>query len=91
MCAKRQSKKDSPRYGQKTSDDLRAYAKLLEAKYGEFLGFADAMEELGADCVELDGITKADRGIDLIDEFLAAVESKLVHVRRDKAKAGGVV
>lgn len=62
------------RVGAKTPADLRAYAKKLEGRAGEMLALAEAMRQLGLDSVRVDGNTKADRGLRLIDEFIDRID-----------------
>jgi len=73
--------------GEKTPHDVRQYAERINTQRLNLEALAQAMEEMGASSVRLDGVTKITRGLDLVDEFALLLEMAIKRAELEKRKA----
>lgn len=87
MAKKRRSAPDgrAARMGSKSPQDLRDYAEVLRNQVGQLMALASAMEKAKIAKVELDGVTKLDKGLEMGFEFVDAIE---LAIRKRKRQLG---
>lgn len=71
------------RYGEKKTEELRGYADEMKAIVGQLEAVADLMSKSDIDVLNIDGVTKMDRALQLADEFVLKVD---VALKREKMK-----
>jgi hypothetical protein len=74
------------RRGEKTSDDIRRQADTMREQVGELLGLAQAMDDLQMDRLVVDGVTKIERGVKLVDDFVANLEAAISKEKRQRRR-----
>ena len=74
------------RKGHRIPQDFAMAAEQFKERSGRFRALAQAMAEADLDRVEMDGATKLERGLMLIDEYLILAEQaiKMTVLRRRK-------
>jgi hypothetical protein len=90
MAAKKSAKKVSvkvdgpprrrtnkPRKALRTPGDIRAYLQRIDQIRGTLAAQIDAMEELGIKDIEVDGVNKVTRGLDLVAHFALVLEHQI--------------
>ncbi len=76
------------RRGEKSPDDIRRQADTLREQVGELLGLAQAMDDLQMETLVVDGVTKIERGVKLVDEFVANLEAAISKEKRQRRRDG---
>jgi hypothetical protein len=71
--------------GSKTPQDLRDYSEVLRGQVGQLLAMAALMDKSKIAKVELDGVTKLDKGLEMGFEFIDAIE---LAIRKRKRQLG---
>ena len=71
--------------GAKSGQELRDYAEVLRGQVGQLLAMATLMDKAKIAKVELDGVTKLDKGLEMCFEFIDAVE---LAIRKRKRQLG---
>ena len=74
------------RRGEKTPDDIRRQADTMREQVGELLGLAQAMDDLQMDTLVVDGVTKIERGVKLVDDFVANLEAAISKEKRQRRR-----
>jgi hypothetical protein len=87
VAKKRRSTADgrAARMGSKSAQELRDYAENLRGQQGQLLAMAALMEKAKIVRVELDGVTKLDKGLEMGFEFIDAIE---LAIRKRKRQIG---
>jgi hypothetical protein len=73
------------RMGSKSAQDLRQYAEAMRGQIGQLQAMAAQMDKLKIARVELDGVTKLDKGMEMGFEFIDAIE---LSIRKRKRQLG---
>lgn len=73
--------------GAKSPQDLRNYAETMRSQIGQLLAMAAAMEKSKIASVELDGVTKLDKGLEMCFEFIDAIELAIRKRKRQLNRA----
>jgi hypothetical protein len=66
-----------PRKAVRTPADIRGYLQRIDQIRGTLAAQIDAMEELGIDDIEVDGVNKVIRGLDLVAHFALVLEHQI--------------
>ncbi|MBW3599415.1 MAG: hypothetical protein KY475_19360 [Planctomycetes bacterium] len=86
MAVKKSSKKFSrtparrenkARKAPRTPDDIRAYLSRIDQIRGTLAAQVQAMEQLGIEKIEIDGVNKVTRGLDLVAHFALILEHEI--------------
>ena len=86
MAVKKSSKKVSAaaarrtnkaRKAARTPGDIRAYLARIDQIRGTLAAQVQAMEQLGVEEIEIDGVNKVTRGLDLVATFALILEHEL--------------
>jgi hypothetical protein len=90
MATKKKSKKISvnvetgarrrtnkPRKAIRTPDDIRVYLRKIDQIRGTLAAQIDAMEQMGIEDIEIDGVNKIVRGLDLVAHFALVLEHQI--------------
>ena len=87
MAVKKSSKKISgtrtnkPRKAVRTPAEIRAYLKRIDQIRGALAAQVQAMEKDGIDEIEIDGVNKVTRGLDLVAHFALILEHQIKKAR----------
>jgi hypothetical protein len=66
-----------PRKAVRTPSDIRVYLQRIDQIRGTLAAQIDAMEELGIEDIEVDGVNKVIRGLDLVANFALTLEHQI--------------
>jgi len=70
------------RWGKRSADELRGYLGRIRQQAAELDRLADAIDEAELSKVRVDGDTKLDRGLELVDQFLDNLHVAVSRARR---------
>lgn len=89
VMAKRKNDRRNPaflRYGPKQVAEIERYVEDLKIRAAELQAIADAMRQEKIDQVEMDGVTKFDRAIPLLDSFSTLLEAAVIDAKKARRR-----
>lgn len=70
-------RENKPRKASRSPDDIRGYLQRIDQIRGTLAAQIEAMEQLGVDEIEIDGVNKVTRGLDLVAHFALILEHEI--------------
>jgi hypothetical protein len=68
---------NKPRKATRSPDDVRGYLQRIDQIRGTLAAQIEAMEKLGIDEIQIDGVNKVTRGLDLVAHFALILEHEI--------------
>ncbi len=68
---------NKPRKATRNADDVRGYLQRIDQIRGTLAAQIEAMERLGIDEIQIDGVNKVTRGLDLVAHFALILEHEI--------------
>ncbi len=65
------------RKASRSPDDIRGYLQRIDQIRGTLAAQIEAMEQLGVEEIEIDGVNKVTRGLDLVAHFALLLEHEI--------------